>query len=652
MLLATGDRRLVSRHLAAGTLVTLGIGLGLTQLLGGAYAETTWEPVALVALALALAVAVGDRRGIPLILLAPLLGLWLWSLASSAWSDSADAARVGANRWLLYAAVATLAGWALRDQRRRAIALLGGVAMGVLAVAAWMLVRMLTGHGPALFLGTRLNDPLGYVNGQGAYLLAAVAPCLALAEWRGAPLAPVGAAAGLAGTVVLTGIGLLAQSRSWMVASAVTVVVLLAAVPGRRRRAGVLLLTALAIATVYRPLAHVWRVPNLRTGVVTATTTKHAAVAIILAGLAAALIWFAVTMTLERLASRAPKMRSKATRALSLLLGILVLSGAVLVAFNAGTIARRVSAQYRAFVHLAPSTGSTRLFTGAGNRYDYWRVAWQEFTSAPLDGVGAGNYQPGYYLHRRTTESIAQPHSLELQTLAELGVLGGVMLALLVAAIASGLAGTARAGRGDPIARAVAVGAGGTFTAWLVQTSVDWMHLIPGLTAIALVAATALIIRPARQPSPLQASRRIATVAMAVVVVCAGAVFVAPRILALRSQSAAQNALARSAARATIVDASRALAYDPSSVQALDLRAAGFARLNAFAPARADLQRAIAAEPHNWVTWALLGDLLTRRGDFAGARAAYGRAHQLDPRDPMLLSAASQPAGTGRRRLH
>ncbi len=65
------------------------------------------------------------------------------------------------------------------------MALFGGVAAGVFGVTIWILARMLGGHGPELFLGTRLNDPLGYVNGQAAYLLIAAWPSLALAERQG-----------------------------------------------------------------------------------------------------------------------------------------------------------------------------------------------------------------------------------------------------------------------------------------------------------------------------------------------------------------------------------------------------------------------------------------------------------------------------------
>ena len=51
----------------------------------------------------------------------------------------------------------------------------------------------------------------------------------------------------------------------------------------------------------------------------------------------------------------------------------------------------------------------------------------------------------------------------------------------------------------SPLVRALMVGGLGTFTAWVVQASVDWMQLLPGLTAVAL-AACAVLVWPRRQP--------------------------------------------------------------------------------------------------------------------------------------------------------
>jgi hypothetical protein len=630
-----GDR------VAAVGLATLGTALGASQLVHGAYSESAWAPIALGALGLAVAIAVTAPRHPPPWLLVPVLGLWLWSLVSSGWSDSSDAAVIDANRWLLYAATIAVLSWALAGDRRRAIVLLTSASAGVLAVSVWMLVRMLGGHGPSLFLGTRLNDPLGYVNGQAAYLLAAAWPCLAMAEHRGSRASPAVAGAGMAGLVVLVGLGLLCQSRSWVVALVGAVVIVEIAVPGRRRRAAALLLAGAVLAAVYAPLSHVWRHPSRATGVVTVASTRHAAAVIVAGALAAGVVWAALVLALHRFAPSGSSARVGVRRLASGALAALAIAAALAIGLSAGAIGHRVHTQYEAFVHLTPGTGGSRLFSGAGNRYDYWRVALLEFRSSPFHGVGAGNYDVGYYLHRRTTEAITQPHSLELQTLAELGVIGILLLVAFLGAVALGAWRTARAAREDLLARGIAVAAGGMFTVWLVQTSVDWMYLIPGSTAMALAAAVALVSRRPAASASLGGRSRIAAIVAAAAIAIAGTVTIAPRVLSLHAQTSAQNALARGDPRAAIADATTALRYDSRSVPALVLRAAGFARLHAFAPSLADLKRAAAVEPRNWVTWALIGDLLTRRGDRPAARSAYVHALALDPLEPDLRSALS-----------
>ena len=135
---------------------------------------------------------------------------------------------------------------------------------------------------------------------------------------------------------------------------------------------------------------------------------------------------------------------------------------------------------------------ASRLSTGAGNRYDYWRVAVDAWREHPITGVGAGGYDKPYFAQRATAEDIRQPHSLPLQVLAELGIVGGLLLAVALLVIAAGAWRRIRAGRREP----VVVAAIGVVTAWFVHTSVDWMHLLPGLTGVALLGA-AVLLRPA-----------------------------------------------------------------------------------------------------------------------------------------------------------
>ena len=262
----------------------------------------------------------------------------------------------------------------------------------------------------------------------------------------------------MAALVALLGLGMLCQSRSWEAALFAAIVVLEVAFPGRRRRAGALLLTGATLAVIYAPLAAVWRHPRPATGVVTAAATRHAAASIVAGAIVAGLVWAVVVLSLHRLAPAGSPARARVRRLASAALVALGLATATVIVAGSATIEKHIHNQYEAFVRLSPGSGSSRLFSGAGNRYDYWRVALLEFRSAPVDGVGAGNYDTGYYLHRRTTEAITQPHSLELQTLAELGLVGGLLLAAFLAAVVLGLCRTARAARHDLLGRRIGGG--------------------------------------------------------------------------------------------------------------------------------------------------------------------------------------------------
>src|SRR5204862_413341 len=94
----------------------------------------------------------------------------------------------------------------------------------------------------------------------------------------------------------------------------------------------------------------------------------------------------------------------------------------------------------------------SRLISGAGTRYDYWRIAWHSFTAHPLAGVGAGNYDRPYFQQRATTEDVRQPHSIELQALSELGLVGALLLLGFLTALGIGprWRASARATRRSP----------------------------------------------------------------------------------------------------------------------------------------------------------------------------------------------------------
>jgi UDP-GlcNAc:undecaprenyl-phosphate GlcNAc-1-phosphate transferase len=610
---------------------------GLSPFLYGFYSLGTWGPIALGLLAVLLGLTIA-RPAVPrkaaLVALTGLAGLALWALVSGGWAGSPGNALIEANRWILYATLFAILLLLLRDDRLGRL-LLGVATAFVLALGVYILVRML-GGGEDLFLYKRLHEPLGYINGQASYFLLGLWPLIALAERTRNPW--LGGSA-IAGGVMLGSLVLLSETRAIVPAIAISALVLLLLVPGRVRRGWAIVAIALSVAAISGPLLHVYDVAGNQ---VDPDSVRDAALAVAIGSLVAGAVWAALMAATQRIATFAGPATRRAPAVALVVLALAAVGGVAVVADDpAGTITR----QYDAFTNLqqqSPADQQSRFLSGGGNRYDYWRIALDEFGDEPVRGVGAGSYQFTYFEERRTREDIRQPHSIELQTLSELGLVGGVLLALFLGAVMVGLASRTRRARSSPSEAGLTVAAGGTFVVWLVHTSVDWIHLIPGVTGIALAAA-AVLLAPWRAPrGAARDTRHRVVVAVAVVLVVGAAVYLGRATLADRYGDGAADALA-SDPRQALDEARRSLDLNGDAVPVRYTLSAAHARLGDYPGALDALLDATRVEPRNFVTWALLGDLATRRGDVALARRYYGRALQLNPRDPQLSAFARNP---------
>ena len=129
------------------------------------------------------------------------------------------------------------------------------------------------------------------------------------------------------------------------------------------------------------------------------------------------------------------------------------------------------------------SGGASRLTSLQSDRYAYWDVALRAFASQPLYGVGAGGWAV-WWLRYRTVPAFAQDtHSLPLQTLAELGLVGLALLGTLVGGVA---VAARRAHRLSPLFTSGAIGA---IVAYAAHAPLDWDWQMPGVTLVALVLA-------------------------------------------------------------------------------------------------------------------------------------------------------------------
>jgi hypothetical protein len=575
-----------------------------------------------------------------LVALGSLAALWVWALLSTTWAESADQALTEANRWLIYVSLFAVLVLLLRDDFLGRLVIYAATA-AISAFALYVAVRLVAGGAGDMFLLGRLNRPLGYVNGEAGYLLAGLWPLVALAERRRGALS----ALAVTGATLVMGVLLLCQSRAVLPALAVSMLFFLAFVPGRLRRAWILVFVAAGVLAAAGPLLDVYEVTRGLDRPPPDETLRTAGTAILLCALAAGVLWLAADRLAAGWAGRLDRRRAQALAAVPLVAVVVVAAVAGVTA--TGDPVGKVRAEYHDFVSLRTGgEGSSRFSTGGGYRYDYWRVAWHEFTDRPLQGQGGGNYDAGYFRERRTTQDIRQPHSLPIQLLAELGLVGLGLLMLFLVALGFGLARRVRASGRDADERFLVVGAAGITIVWLVHTTVDWLHLIPGVTGFAL-AAGAVLVGPWRRPGERarhSGPLRRAAVLGAALLTLVGALTLGRYVLAERYRTSGQEALASDPERA-LARADDSLALNGESLPAYYLRAAALARAGRYQPARNALGEAIRREPHDFVPWALRGDLAARRGDLARARRDYRRAAELNPRDRGLRRLAARPPG-------
>jgi hypothetical protein len=132
-------------------------------------------------------------------------------------------------------------------------------------------------------------------------------------------------------------------------------------------------------------------------------------------------------------------------------------------------------------------SGAGRFATLQSDRYAYWRVAFHAFKDEPLRGVGAGSWSVYWLKYRPILGASQDAHSLPLQTLAELGVVGLALLAVFLAGIGLAARDAYRA------APTLAAGPLAGFVVYAAHAPLDWDWQMPAVTLVALLLAGALL---------------------------------------------------------------------------------------------------------------------------------------------------------------
>jgi O-antigen ligase len=298
--------------------------------------------------------------------------------------------------------------------------------------------------------------------------------------------------------------------------------------------------------------------------------------------------------------------------------------------------------EYHLFVRPTPPGNAADLrsrLTDPGNngRIDMWRVAWNQFQSAPLFGHGAGAFANAWAQHRPTGVFVVDAHSLYVETSDELGVVG---LLLLLAVIVTVLFGVARRARGPDRPLYAALFA--LLLAWAIHTGIDWDSEMPVVTLLFYALGGVALARPLG-PTPrageLTIRSGLAPQSRAMLGLGCVLLAVAPTYawLSQRKLDQANHAFSQgncgAASRAALSSIS-ILGIRPEPYEVLsycDIRS-NMPRL-----ALAAMDKAISLDPDNWNY--RYGLALMRAAAGLDPRAAARTALSLNPRDPLVNAA-------------
>jgi tetratricopeptide (TPR) repeat protein len=631
----------------------------------GGYPLTHWAPGALIVLGLLVVTvaAAGLRLAeVPRpvqIALACLAAYTALSFVSIIWAGVPGDAWEGANRTLLYLLVfALFACWRQRGGSAALLLAVWTLAIAGLAAFVALHVGASSRHGlDSLLPYGRLNYPTGYVNANAATWLMAFWPALLLARSARLPWALRGALAG--GAVLLADVALLGQSRGSLYATPVMLLLVFALVPGRLRTFALLVPVAAAIGATAPAVLRVGN--HLSNGEVTTSTVSAAIPQMFAAALAAAAV-VALAGAIEQRRRLSPATLARVRLGLTAVALATIIGGLAGGWVAAGDPVARIRHGWDTFKSprgYGANAHGSRLTSGLGSyRYDFYRVALDEFAAHPVLGIGADNFQQPYLAHARSYETPRYPHSVELRTLTETGLAGAL---LAIAGLAGALLAAARARRArastDALAPDVAVAALAGFAYWLVHGSFDWFWEFAGLGAPAFAllglacaltprsqAATgssaglrAGAPRPGRRAGLVRRARRAGLAAALLTALLAAASLTAPWLSQRQVQSAARIwARAPRAAYARLQDAAD---LNPLSAEPYLIAGSIALRFEDLPLADRRFAQALARSPGDAYATLERGVIASAVGRRQAALRLLARAARLDPRNGLIRAA-------------
>ena len=574
-----------------------------------------------------------------------LLALSAWTLASSLWAPSAEAAFADATRTMLYLGVYWLV--VLLAVRRDVALWCNGLAFAIVAVAAVALVSrffpdVFSDRGLATFLPSsvsRLSFPLGYWNGLGTFVALGGPLLLRVAT---AERSVIARSLAVAPFPLLAAVVFLTSSRGGVITALTGAVVFVVLTERRWSAIGSLTVAAAGAAAAIAVLLDRDELVDGPLGTDLARSQgREAALLLVLACAATALVHWSASRVIGRRFRPNPWVG----RVVVAVLGIALLAGA---------LASHPIRRFETFKQSPAGTETvegrnfvrSHLLSGTGNgRWQWWSAALDEWKEHPLQGQGAGSFEQWWSEHASFTYFVRDAHSLYVESLGELGVIG---LGLVVALVLTGLvAGGRRAIRGEGDVRVAAAALTATFAAYALAAGLDWMWELPAVSVVGFVALGLVTGLSTARVDPPRLARRDERLPLGwrhrwgfgvAGLLVAWAVIAAQLIPLL-----AQRALARSEAAVERGDLADAEGEATAARNVQPWAASPYLQLALVAEERGDLSQArrrireaIERDPRNWRLWLTATRIDVKLGDLDGAETSLRRAVELNPRSPLF----------------
>ena len=576
------------------------------------------------------------RRLLP----AALLGTFAaWTLISVTWSSSAEAAFDEFNRVTLYLGILILAslvrGRLARERLVDALTLaVTGIAL--VALASRLFPGALNERSLAVFLpaaATRLSFPLGYWNGLAIFVALGI-PLLLRASMLAKAL--VTRAAAVAVLPIVGCVIYLASSRGGVATGIVGAGFFLAVTA--RRWTAVAALVAAGIGSAASVAVLLDRQQLVNGPLASAAAHDQGRSATILIGFfsigAGAIFMVGARVVGSR------RLRLPGPRVVTAAVAV-VLVAAIVVAHPV----RRFN-EFRALPQQSLAANdfvSAHLTSGSGSgRWQFWTSAFDEWKQHRVTGGGAGSFEQWWAQHASFSYFVKNAHSLYLETLGELGLVGLGILALFV--LTSVVLGARALRQRSAESRVTASALFAVFVAYLAAAGIDWVWEVTAVTALSTFALGLLLASSAAEEAPADSKPQFGA-ARAVLVTAGVAVIVAAAIpmLAQLQIGSSQAAVARGDLQAATTDALRARAIQPWAASPY-LQLALIAELDGrLRDARRWIQSALRRDEDDWRLWIVSARIETKLAMPRSANASLRRAESLNPLSPLFKGIRGKP---------